>query len=345
MNQSSESGSREPPALPRNLNFRLPLGLVGDPQATEQCPSTEFVAHAPVSEVDQCPPGSVLGVATVTIDEPEIAHVVTLSVPLFNLVPSEGEPARFGFEALGLVPVVIDTSVDPADDYDVVASVMNATQIAGLLSARVTFWGVPGDSSHNQSRGWECINDGVHFEKGEVTTPCPVSTSLPQTPLLTLPTACAQNPPSEPVSSTVELESWAQQGYVTPPAYVWAGPLEEPLGFTSCGKVEFQPTVDVSAEQQSASAPSGFSVGVKVPANGLLEAEGHAQSDVRDTTITLPAGVQVDPSAANGLQACSEAQVGYQGTTEGEQRFTRPGAAPPTPRPPVPTPPRSGWCT
>ena len=64
---------REPVALPRNLRFKLPLGLVGDPQATAQCPTSDFYAHAPVSEVDECPPGSVVGVATVTIDEPEVA--------------------------------------------------------------------------------------------------------------------------------------------------------------------------------------------------------------------------------------------------------------------------------
>ena len=75
-----------------------------------------------------------MGVASVTIDEPEVAKVTTLTVPLFNLVPSEGEPATFGFEALGLVPVIIDTSVSPSGDYGVVASVKNATAIAGLLS-------------------------------------------------------------------------------------------------------------------------------------------------------------------------------------------------------------------
>ena len=86
---------------------------------------------------------------------------------------------------------------------------------------------------------------GVHFEKEEVSTPCPTTTSLPQTPFLTLPTACAANPAAEPVASSVEAESWAEPGYVQAPPYVWSGPLGEPLGFTGCSELAFEPSIGV----------------------------------------------------------------------------------------------------
>ena len=66
---------------------------------------------------------------------------------------------------------------------------------------------------------------------------------------------------------------------------------------------------------------------VKLPQQGTDQAGMLAQSDVRSATVTLPEGMQLNPSAANGLQACSEAQVGYKGP--GGQDPLAPGAEEP----------------
>ena len=301
---------REPVALPKDFRFHLPAGLLGNTTAVRQCSMADFFAL--VEETNLCTPATVVGVATVTAHEPKYARVFTKTVPVFNLAPTQGEPARFGFEVIGKVPIIIDTSVRTGGDYGVDVSVKNATETAGLLSSQVTIWGVPGDPRHNNTRGWECVAGG-YFQM-QVGKACPESNAgLTETPLLTLPTSCASDAVAEPVSFSFDADSWAKPGFFVNGMYEWMSETGERLAFTGCSELPFASSVDVVPEEHTAATPSGVSVDVRVPQGGLLEAGGRATADVRDTTITLPAGVELSPSAANGLVGCSEAQVGFEG--------------------------------
>lgn len=187
-NQTLEPGTgTEPtaPALVKDLHFDLPPGLIGDPQATPKCSDANF-ATLYVKDTDLCPPQTAVGAALVTLNEPANAGYITATVPLFNLTPAPGEPARFGFEAFN-VPVVMDASMRTGGDYSVQVNVSNATTAAQVLDSEVIFWGEPGDGRHDNARGWQCIVDGVDAVEGETCeTPDPRSV----TPLLTLPTSC-----------------------------------------------------------------------------------------------------------------------------------------------------------
>ena len=300
-------GGRQPVELPKDLSFHLPPGLVGNPNAVPQCTMANFFAL--VFETNLCPPSTVVGVATVTADEPKVLKVFTKTVPVFNLVPAQGEPARFGLEVAGKVPIVIDTSVRSGQDYGVDVSVKDATETAGLLSSQVTLWGVPGDPRHNNARGWECVAGEVFA--GQVGKTCPASSELREEPFLVLPGSCASNPQAEPVVSSVELDSWAQPGSFLGAEYAWMNESGQALGFEGCGQLPFTPAIDVTPEQHTAATPTGLSVEVKVPQQTTLEAGKLAEADVRDTTVTLPQGVELSPSAANGLEGCSETQIGF----------------------------------
>ncbi len=312
---TNQTAGHQPVALPKDLSFNLPPGLVGNPNAVAQCSEVNFAAV--VEEANLCPPSSVVGVATLVAYEPISQIVKPVPVPVFNLVPAQGEPARFGFEVIGKIPVVIDTSVRSGKDYAVVASVKDATQVAGLLSSQVTLWGVPGDPRHNSARGWECVAGGA-FEK-QIKKPCPTTSGESEQPFLTLPSACAQNPQSEPVISTTEADSWANPGSFLGAEYAWMNAAGQLLGFEGCGELPFSPEIDVRTEQHSAATPTGFSVDVKVPQQSTLEAGKLAEADVRDTTVTLPQGVELSPSAANGLEGCSESQIGFTGLNQASQ--------------------------
>jgi hypothetical protein len=311
LNQTEE---HYPVELPKDVIVHLPPGLVGDPNAVTQCTMANFFAF--VFETDLCPPSSVVGVVTVTAHEPLIG-VFTKTVPVFNLAPAQGEPARFGFEVLGLVPIVIDTAVRNGRDYGVDVTVNDATETAGLLRSKVTLWGAPGDPSHDSERGWECVAEGYYYNLHEVHTPCPVTSDLPQTAFLTLPTSCQADPSTEPVVSLIEMDSWANPGTFVGAEYTWMNEESQRLGFAGCDELPFNeapfsPSIDVTPEQHAASTPTGLSVDVKVPQQSTLEANKLAEADVRDTTVTLPRGVQLSPSAANGLEGCSEQQVGFE---------------------------------
>ena len=141
------------PALPRNLHFKLPPGLIGNPTAFPQC--TDLLFTTLEHGISRCPADTAVGVTVITFDEPAFEHMITGAVPVFNLVPEVGEPARFGFTVENNT-VVLDTSVRTGGDYGVTVTVSNIPQTINFLSSRTTIWGVPGDPRHDPSRGWPC---------------------------------------------------------------------------------------------------------------------------------------------------------------------------------------------
>jgi hypothetical protein len=311
----NQTGGQFPVELPKGFAFHLPPGLVGNPNAAEQCTMADFFAL--VLETNLCPPESVVGVAMVTVNEPKIGPDIIKIVPVFNLVPARGEPARFGFEVLGKVPIVLDTSVRSGLDYGVDVTVKDATQTAGLESSQVTFWGVPGDPRHDNARGWECVAGGAFVK--QVGKPCPVSSGLAEEPFLRSPTSCAADPSGEPVRFPLEADSWAHPGVYLGAEYEWMNEAGDLLGFEGCGALPFAPELGVTPEQRVASTPTGLDVSVTVPQDTTLTAGEPAEADVRDTTVTLPQGVMLSPSAATGLEGCSEAQVGFVGFNQAAQ--------------------------
>ncbi len=228
------------------------------------------------------------------------------TVPLFNLVPSVGEPARFGFSVVH-IPVILDTAVRTGGDYGVVVSVNNISQIFGFLGSQVTFWGVPADPSHNNMRGWSCVYDTDIF--GFEFFPCVAPVRPKLVPFLTLPTSCS-GPAG--MRTTVEADSWEEPGVFKNGESLLEEDSGGPLGLVGCNRLPFEPSISVAPDGSAASTPSGLTVGVHVPQEGALNPMGLAPADVKDTTVTLPAGIQISPAGADGLEACSLAQIGLE---------------------------------
>ncbi len=296
------------PALPKHLSFNLPPGLIGDPRAVPPCPTVDFTAIG-LGGVNACRPESAIGVAVVTINLPDPPrHMFTQPVPLWNLAPASGEPARFGFEVLH-VPVVLDTSLRSGGDYGVSVSVNESPESAQLLSSEVTIWGAPAQASHNRARGWGCLLGGEPINH---SVPCEPFSQHSNGAFLTLPTSCTGS-----LGTTVEGESWPVTTLAGEPGQVFS--LEgsstrgELAGLEGCRALSFGPSIGLESTEHSASTPTGLNVRVRVPQQGTVEAGRLAEPDVRSTVVMLPEGVQLNPSAAGGLEACSEQQIGFEG--------------------------------
>jgi hypothetical protein len=290
-----------PAGIPKDLHIRWPAGLIGNPTPIPQCTDVQFFATTgEKGSTNFCPPDTAVGVATVLINEPANTNVAEITVPLFNLVPRPGEPARFGFNVVeGNAPVTIDTSLRTGGDYGVTVSANNITQTAAFLSSEVTVWGVPGDPRHNSQRGWACLAES-RGRKQE--TPCSTSVQSSPPPFLSLPTNC-----TAPLQTSVEGDPWAAPGDFQD----FAGLFEPTTALDGCNRLPFSAEIKVAPDGHAASTPTGLTVDVHVPQEEDLNAQGLSSSNIKDIDVTLPEGVVLNPAAADGLQACSQSQIGY----------------------------------
>jgi hypothetical protein len=294
-------GSPKPAAMAKDLNFNLPPGLIGNPTPVAQCTLAQFLARKEVvgegiNSTNDCSAQTVIGVARANVNLPGFGGVGVIASPLFNLEPSIGEPARFGFVVGTQTPVILDTAVRTGGDYGVTVSVKNITQQAEFFGSEVTFWGVPGDRRHDNERNWGCM----FLARGLETATCPALETNHPPPLLSLPTSC-----TGPLQTTIEADSWVQEG-------VFGSLAEtEPLpALDGCNRLPFTPSISVAPDGQAGSTPTGLAVDFHVPQDLVLNPTGLAESEVKDTTVALPAGVGLNPAAGDGLLACSEEQIG-----------------------------------
>ncbi len=287
----AEKEITESPGLARNLRFVLPAGLIGNATAVPKCSEADFFAIAEAR--NQCSPATVVGVATPTIDDYFAFGVARAPTPVFNLPPGHGEPARFGFVALGY-PVVIDTSLETEGGYRILASVSNTTQVVHFLASTVTLWGNPNDPRHDASRGWGCTSPSAGLG-------CSRPADLKETPFLRMPVSCGSA-----LDYPMEMEPWS-----VPLGSDIVHDEFKSVALDSCNEVPFDPTVAAAPTSKLAENPSGLSFELEMPNSGLLNpADGAiAEGQPKKVEVTLPEGVTVNPSEAEGLVPCTRGRL------------------------------------
>jgi hypothetical protein len=269
----------------REIKVDLPAGLVGNATAVPRCSEEEFSLNRRDTIVSPCPPSTQVGIITAKVAA--AGTTTSPQAPVYNMIPSPGVPAEMAFSASGM-EFHLRTEVRP--DGGLTSTIVLPAQVATYESS-LTLWGVPGAKVHDPQRGQYCTN----FEAGQCSGGGTAGAGM--TPFLTLPADCTEANPQ----ITMDIDSWEHIGDFTHVA--------EPVGpWTGCGRLGFEPKLDITPDTTQAGEPSGYTFAVDVPQDqGAL---GLGTPALRSSRIVLPQGLTISPPSADGLQACSDAQLG-----------------------------------
>ena len=286
----------------RDLLIEQVDGFSGDATAIPRCSTADFSA-GPQTE---CPDSSVVGVSAIAAGfPPPFAY---FNQPVFNLEPPPGVVVRLGFIVGGAVRQTIDIGVKQGGDYNVTATTPQVTEAVAVFGGAIQLWGVPADPGHDSLRGVDCM--AAAFSEGEINfafeatggncpsgqPPQPAGAAL--RPFLNLPTSC-----SGPAETHWEADSWTQPG-----RWIEDG-VFTPVGFSSCGRLRFDPAAEAQATSDSAESGTGFDFSVGFDDEGLKSPDGLLESQTKKAVITLPEGMTINPSAGEGLGVCTPADL------------------------------------
>ncbi|HTB71546.1 MAG TPA: hypothetical protein VK707_11230 [Solirubrobacteraceae bacterium] len=279
----------------RDVIVDLPAGMAGSGVSAARCTLARLSSQGPKGELGKsgCPTDTIIGHLR-TVPESEAAA----NSPLYNLLPSKGYAAELGFvDVSGGTHVLYVTLAPTPSGYVLRTSTKEIPQ----LTLREVIADIFGDPA-------------ARDKSGEQTPPT-----------FTNPEHCT----GEPLSTTIHMDSWQHPGPDNPDGTPnlsdprWSSASYQSPPVTGCEALEglFEPSIAAATSSSRADSPTGLDVNLAVPQR--TGAEELATPPLRDTLVTLPAGVTVNPSSANGLQACSLAQIGISGSGV-------PDAAPPS---------------
>jgi hypothetical protein len=275
----------------------LPPGEILNPNSTaERCTEAELI-------VDSCPQASQIGNVTVVTGFLYLTN--SLDSPMYNMVPPPGAPSSFGFDAGGFgVFVHIIGSLRSDGDYGLSggSDEILAPNTNPVLGLRLAFWGDPSNSGHDAMRG-DC-----GFHPG---TYCPAEGGT-QTALLTAPVQCS----GQPTVTRAHIDSWQSPHDVKTASYESADLAGGPVAMGGCNQLQYEPSVEARPTTSLADSPSGLEVDIHQPTNE--DPGGISPAMMRNLSLALPQGMSVNPSSADGLGSCTEAQAHVHSLIAGE---------------------------
>jgi len=287
-------GAKVPEGKVKDVRVDLPQGLAVDPEATtEQCGEAQL-------EEFHCPVGSQVGVDEATGTAELLLGVrstVEESFPVYNMQRKPGEPARFGVEinssTLKAAEALLghhltgqlyleggiswhqeaetsESSHVATGDFHEYFKIQGIPQQPEVVESRLVFWGIP--QNHT----------GIGSPTG----------------FITLPSTCSSRPVTR-----LHVDSYESPGQFQ------SYEDETPVTATGCGSLQFNPSLTLSPETSQSDRPDGASVVLHVPQYNS-EPSRPDSPDLKNTEVTLPEGMTLNPSAAHGLEGCTNEEIG-----------------------------------
>jgi hypothetical protein len=262
-----QRGSYGPGEEVKDVIATLPPGFVGNPQATPKCLEHELLAQVGKTA---CPADTRVGTLVFeafpgAFRASEAPESGTTAV--YNLVPEAGYPAEFGFSYLGK-PVFLYASLVRQDSGYALRVAAAGVPVLETLGVSLVFFGNPAQRDS------------------------PAGAAVAGVPFFTNPVNCAGGS-SE---AMLETDTWSNPGVFH--SRTW-NTYPRLMG---CNQLQFHPALAVRPETTQADEPTGYSFDINNP-----QYEGESTlgtPDLKNVTVTLPPGVSVSPSAADGLGAC-----------------------------------------
>lgn len=271
----------------KDVRVDLPVGVIGNPTAAEQCALGDFATNGN----PRCPTASQVGIARLLVSPVVPAPPSWTTPPVYNLVPRAGQPARFGFR-LGRNNVVIDASVRSGGDYGITATIRNTPGGVLVYGAELQFWGVPADSEHDALRFLPGADNPGDDPAGGGN---PLRANIEPKAFFSNPSSCD----SVPVTR-IAVSSWQHPD-------TWVTDESSNDLPTGCDRLLFDPSIIFRPDTALAGKPSGYRVRLGFAQNE--DPVGLLPSALRTAVVRLPAGVVVSPSSADGLRSCSPDQI------------------------------------
>jgi uncharacterized repeat protein (TIGR01451 family) len=268
----------------RDIFTELPPGFLGNAAAAPRCPLTGLQRGVP-----SCPPGSPVGELILIQGDQSNGSLI------YNMIPEKGYPAEFAFKLFDNSVVMYPQVLPRTGHYGLVVTVPGAARL-GVTGIQLKFYGVP--SQRNGFGG-----SSVPFLSNQ-------SDCLIAQPTTKVIADSWQHPARKLADGLPDLSDdlWKSATTPAPPRTGCDTP-----GLAS----QFAPTIKAGPTPETGSTaadtPSGYSVDLAFPqANDptdpstVFDPSVPQAPSLKDATVTLPAGVAISPSAADGLGGCSD---------------------------------------